>query len=97
MLLWTTPVAGALFLFAYFMFPSFSPPMSPTLTPEEVAAFFRDHVASIRGVVILCLIISAALSFLVDWPYLSSDALAMRDSLAQRRLQRIKRSFVPRS
>jgi hypothetical protein len=61
MMLWTTPVAGALFLFAYFMFPNFSPPMSPTLSPEEVAAFFRDHVASIRGVVILCNIISAAL------------------------------------
>ena len=60
-MLWTTPVAGALFLLAFSMFPNFRPPMSPTLTPEEVAAFFRDHVASIRGVVILCNIISAAL------------------------------------
>jgi hypothetical protein len=60
-LLWTTPVAGVLFLFAYFMFPGFSPPMSPTMTPEEVAAFFRENVASIRGVVIFCNIIGAML------------------------------------
>lgn len=61
MMLWTTPAAAALFLFAFFMFPNFSPPMSPTMTPEQVAAFFRDHVASIRGVVILCNIICASL------------------------------------
>ena len=60
-LLWTTPVAGALFLLAYFLFPGFSPPMSPTMTPEEVAAFFQANVASIRGVVIFCNIIGAAL------------------------------------
>lgn len=59
--LWTTPVAGALFLFAYFMFPAFSPVMSPTMTPEEVAAFFRDNLAGMRGVVILCNIIAATL------------------------------------
>ncbi len=61
LLLWTTPVAAVLFLFAFFMFPNFSPAMSPTMTPEEVAAFFRGHVTAIRGVVILCNIISAAL------------------------------------
>lgn len=60
-LLGTTPVAGVLFLFAYFMFPNFSPPMSPTMTPEQVAAFFQAHVASIRGVVIFCNIIGATL------------------------------------
>jgi hypothetical protein len=60
-LLWTTPVAGVLFLFAFFMFPGFAPPMSPTMTPEEVAAFFRENVASIRGVVIFCNIIGAML------------------------------------
>lgn len=60
-LLWTAPVAGALFLFAYFMFPAFSPPMSPTMTPEEVATFFRENVASIRGVVIFANLIGATL------------------------------------
>ena len=32
--------AAALFVLAYFLFPVFSPPLSPTLTPEQVAAFF---------------------------------------------------------
>lgn len=60
-LLWTTPVAGCLFLLAYCLFPGFSPPMSPTMTPEEVAAFFQQHVAGIRGVVIFCNLIGASL------------------------------------
>lgn len=60
-LLWTTPVAGVLFLIAYLLFPGFSPPMSPTMTPEEVAAFFRENVAAIRGVVVYCNIICATL------------------------------------
>jgi len=59
--LWTTPFAGALFLFAYFMFPAFSPAMSPTMTPEEVAAFFRENLASMRGVVIMSNIMAASL------------------------------------
>ncbi len=60
-ILWTTPVAGALFLFAYFMFPAFSPVMSPTMSPEEVAEFFRENLAAMRGVVIMCNIIAASL------------------------------------
>jgi len=60
-LMWTTPVAGVLFLIAYFLFPVFSPPMSPTMTPEQVAAFFKEHVASIRGVVIFGNLICATL------------------------------------
>ena len=60
-LLWTTPVAGVFFLIAFFLFPLFSPPLSPTMTPEQVAAFFREHVAAIRGVVIFCNIIAATL------------------------------------
>ncbi len=60
-LLWTTPVAGVLFLLAYFLFPGFSPPMSPTMTPEQVAAFFREHITSIRGVAIFCNVIAATL------------------------------------
>jgi len=60
-LLWTTPVAGLLFLVAFLLFPGFSPPMSPTMTPEEVAAFFQSNVTAIRGVVILCNLIGAML------------------------------------
>lgn len=60
-LLWTTPIAGALFLFAFFMFPGFSPPMSPNMSPEEVADFFSNNQARILGVVIFCNVIGASL------------------------------------
>jgi len=60
-LLWTTPVAGVFFLIAFLLFPGFSPPMSPTMTPEEVAAFFQNNVTAIRGVVIFCNLIGAML------------------------------------
>lgn len=60
-LLWTTPVAGALFVLAYCLFPAFSPPLSPTLTPDEVAAFFRENVSGVLGVTILCNLIGASL------------------------------------
>lgn len=60
-LLWLTPLAGALFLVAFFLFPGFSPPMSPTLSPEQVAAFFQANVAEIRAVVIFCNVIGASL------------------------------------
>ena len=43
-LLWTAPPAAALFALAYLLFPVFSPPLSPTLTPEQVAAFFADNI-----------------------------------------------------
>src|SRR3546814_4901 len=60
-LLWTTPFAGALFLLAYCLFPIFAPPLSPTLTPEQVAMFFREHVSGILGVTIVCNLICASL------------------------------------
>lgn len=60
-LLWTTPVGGALFLFGYMMFPAFSPVMSPEMTPEEVAGVFRENLPAMRGVVIMCNIIAASL------------------------------------
>ena len=60
-LLWTTPAAMALFVVAYLLFPIFWPPLSPTLTPEEVAAFFRDNTTGILGVVILCNLIAGSL------------------------------------
>ena len=60
-LLWTTPVAAVLFLVAYLLFPAFAGPMSPTMAPEEVAAFFRENVAAMRGVVIFGNLIGATL------------------------------------
>ena len=60
-LLWTVPAGAALFLLAYLLFPIFSPPLSPTLTPDEVATFFRVNVTGILGVTILCNLIAASL------------------------------------
>jgi hypothetical protein len=60
-LLWTAPPAVALFALAYFLFPVFSPPLAPTLTPEQVGAFFRDNTTGILGVAILCNLIACAL------------------------------------
>ena len=41
-LFWLLPILGVTWVAAYCMFPGFSPPMSPTLSAEEVAAFYRD-------------------------------------------------------
>jgi hypothetical protein len=60
-LLWTVPPAAGLFVLAYFLFPVFSPPLSPTMTPEEVAVFFGDNVTGIIGVAILCNLIACSL------------------------------------
>jgi hypothetical protein len=60
-MLWTVPPAAALFALAYLLFPVFSPPLSPTLTPEQVAAFFAENVTGILGVAILCNLISCSL------------------------------------
>lgn len=60
-LLWTVPVAAALFVLAYFLFPVFSPPLSPTMSPEQVAAFFADNVTGVLGVTIMCNLIACSL------------------------------------
>ncbi|ANE79868.1 hypothetical protein A7U43_11535 [Mycobacterium adipatum] len=60
-LLWTAPPAMALFTLAFVLFPVFAPPLSPTMTPEQVAAFFREHHTAILGVVILCNLIAGSL------------------------------------
>ena len=57
-LLWTVAPAAVLFLLAYLLFPAFSPPLSPTLTPVEVATFFRGNITGILGVSILCNLIA---------------------------------------
>jgi hypothetical protein len=41
-LLWTLPVVAGVWLSAFLLFPGFVQPMSPTMSAEEVAAFYRD-------------------------------------------------------
>jgi hypothetical protein len=43
-LVWTLPVVGMLWVSAFLLFPGFVHPMSPALSAEEVAAFYRDPV-----------------------------------------------------
>lgn len=54
-LLWTLPVVGILWISAFMLFPGFTPPMSPTMSAQEVAAFYRDpgNLARIRFSMIL--------------------------------------------
>ncbi len=46
--LWTAPVVGLILLIAFVAFPGFFPPMSPTMSADEVAAFYADNTAMIR-------------------------------------------------
>ncbi|MGV0837611.1 hypothetical protein [Mycolicibacterium thermoresistibile] len=46
--LWTGPAVGIVLLTALVAFPAFWPPMSPTLTAEQVASFYADNTAWIR-------------------------------------------------
>jgi hypothetical protein len=41
-LVWTLPVLGILWMSAFLLFPGFVQPMSPAMTAEQVAAFYRD-------------------------------------------------------
>lgn len=41
-LLWTLPVTVLIWVAAFLLFPGFDPPMSPTMSAEQVAAFYRD-------------------------------------------------------
>ena len=49
-LLWTLPATVLIWVACFFLFPGFNPPMSPSLTAEQVAAFYRDpaHLPEIR-------------------------------------------------
>jgi hypothetical protein len=49
-LLWTLPATVIIWIAAFFLFPGFNPPMSPSMTAEQVAAFYRDpaHLPEIR-------------------------------------------------
>ena len=52
-LLWTLPAVVIIWVAAFFLFPGFVHPMSPTMSAEEVAAFYRDETARIRYSMIL--------------------------------------------
>jgi hypothetical protein len=41
-LLWTLPAVAVVWLSAFLLFPGFAKPMSPTMSADEVAAFYRD-------------------------------------------------------
>jgi hypothetical protein len=41
-LLWTLPVVAVIWISAFFLFPGFVHPMSPTASAAQVAAFYRD-------------------------------------------------------
>ena len=46
--LWSALVFGVVLLIAFLAFPGFFPPMSPDMTAEQVAQFYRDDTAMIR-------------------------------------------------
>ena len=52
-LLCTLPVVALIWVSAFFLFPGFVHPMSPNLSAEEVANFYRDETARIRYSMIL--------------------------------------------
>ena len=52
-LFWTLPAVALIWISAFFLFPGFLHPMSPTMSAEEVAGFYRDEVARIRYSMIL--------------------------------------------
>lgn len=54
-LFWTLPVTALIWISAFVLFPGFTPPMSPTMSAEQVAAFYRDpeHLSRIRASMIL--------------------------------------------
>jgi hypothetical protein len=49
-LLWTLPALAIIWIAAFFLFPGFVKPMSPRMSADEVAAFYRDpsHLSRIR-------------------------------------------------
>jgi hypothetical protein len=59
--LWMVPVFGVLLALAFLMFPGFLPPMSPALSADEVAGFYREHYAAVRASMIICNICGVSL------------------------------------
>ncbi|MGE2720584.1 hypothetical protein [Mycolicibacterium celeriflavum] len=52
-MLWALPAMVFIWVSAFFLFPGFLHPMSPTMSAEEVAGFYRDETARIRYSMIL--------------------------------------------
>src|SRR5689334_6499597 len=54
-LFWTLPAMGVIWISAFFLFPGFVHPMSPTMTADQVAAFYRNpaNLTRIRFSIIL--------------------------------------------
>jgi hypothetical protein len=46
--LWTVPLVGVVLTVAFLAFPGFLPPMSPELTAEQVASFYRQHASGVQ-------------------------------------------------
>jgi hypothetical protein len=51
--LWGAAAFGVILLVAFVSFPGFVPPMSPAMTADQVAAFYRDNTAMVRFSMIL--------------------------------------------
>jgi hypothetical protein len=51
--LWLVPAFAGLLIVAFWIFPGFFPPMSPTMTADEVATFYREHVGEIRASMVI--------------------------------------------
>jgi hypothetical protein len=52
-LFWTLPAIAIIWVSAFFLFPGFLHPMSPTMSADSVADFYRDETARIRYSMIL--------------------------------------------
>jgi hypothetical protein len=52
-LFWTLPAIAIIWVSAFFLFPGFVHPMSPTMSADAVANFYRDETARIRYSMIL--------------------------------------------
>ena len=52
-ILWSLPAVAVIWVVAFFLFPGFVPPMSPTAPADEVASFYRDDLWRIRYSMIL--------------------------------------------
>ncbi|MFI5511428.1 hypothetical protein ACIA48_28550 [Mycobacterium sp. NPDC051804] len=52
-MLWALPALVIIWVSAFLLFPGFLHPMSPNMTAEEVASFYRDETARIRYSMIL--------------------------------------------
>jgi hypothetical protein len=52
--LWLVPGFGALLMLAFCIFPGFFPPLSPTLSADEVATFYRNNVGAVRASMLIC-------------------------------------------